>query len=194
VTTNIVATNVPFTSIQMSLFLRNPEEFLFTDNVPLGTTELGEAPAGQYRAVFTVPAGYVIAPSQIEFDAICGTPVLLTAHITVADTTPPVIASVTPDNDSLFPPNRKMVQVAVAVSVTDTIDPAPMCSITGVSSNEPIGDTTPDWQFSANSLLVDLRAERDSARTYTITVTCTDASGNSSSRSAAVHVPRNKNK
>ena len=141
-----------------------------------------------------MPAGYLITPSQIEFDAICGTPVTLSAQITVADSTPPVIASVTPDTASLSPPNHKMVPVAMAVAVTDAIDSAPMCSITGVSSNEAVGETTPDWQFSANSLLVDLRAERDSARTYTITVTCTDASGNSSSRSAAVHVPRNKNK
>ena len=194
VTTNIVAGSVSFTTIQMTLFLRTTGEELFTEDVPLGTTVLGEAPPGQYRAVFTVPAGYVITPAEIEFDAICGTPVLLTAHITVADTTPPVIASVTPDANSLWPPNRKMVPVALAVSVTDAIDPAPSCSITGVSSNEAVGETAPDWQFSANSLTTELRAERDSNRTYTITVTCTDGSGNSSSRSAEVRVAQNLRK
>jgi hypothetical protein len=192
VTTNIVASNVPFTSIQMSLFQRNPDEFLFTDNLPLGTTEIGEAPEGQYRAVFTVPAGYVISPPQIEFDAICGTPVLLTAHITAVDTTAPVITSVTPSVSSLWPANRKMVAVAIAVVASDAVDPTPACSITSVSSNEAVGETTPDWEFSPGSLQTALRAERDVNRIYTIIVSCSDDAGNSATATTMVVVPHDR--
>ena len=70
-----------------------------------------------------------------------------------------------------------------------------------VSSNEPVngtgdGDTAPDWVITGN-LTVDLRAERSgtgSGRVYTITVRCTDASGNSSTKTVTVTVPHDRRK
>lgn len=125
-----------------------------------------------------------------------------TALLFGGDTTPPSIVSVTPSTDSLWPPDHKMVSVSIAVTATDAGDPMPACSITGVTSNEPVnglgdGDTAPDWQFNPNSLVVNLRAERGgrgSGRIYTITVTCADKSGNVSSKATTVTVPHDQGK
>jgi hypothetical protein len=54
------------------------------------------------------------------------------------------------------------------------------------------GDVSPDWEING-ALSVWLRAERSpkgSGRIDTITVLCTDAAGNTSSRTASVTVPR----
>jgi hypothetical protein len=117
----------------------------------------------------------------------------------VPDTAPPDIASLTATPGLLWPPDHKMVPVAVAVSMSDNLDPAPVCRIVAVSSSEPVigtgdGVTAPDWQISG-PLTVNLRAERSgtgSGRTYTITVQCTDASGNSSTKSVTVTVPHDR--
>ncbi len=114
--------------------------------------------------------------------------------ITVVDTTPPTISSVSATPNELFPPDRTMRLVTVAVSATDICDAAPASQIVSVASNEPVtgpGDVTlPDWQI-AGSLTVNLRAEFASGvqgRTYTITVRCMDASRNSATRSVTVRV------
>jgi len=192
VSTNFIAGAVPFDTVHMKVFDRATGDLVFEADVPLGVMDLGSAPAGLYRVEFTVPAGYLITPAQIEFDGICGQPIVLTAYITVADTTPPIIASVVPSSNSLWPPSHQMVPISVAVAVTDAVDPAPACSIASVTSNEPVGATSPDWSFSANSLLVSLRAERDSARVYSIRVACTDHSGNTATGVTTVRVDHDK--
>jgi hypothetical protein len=119
--------------------------------------------------------------------------------ITVQDTTPLSIGTVTASPSVLWPPNHKMVSVSVAASVADSCGAAPGCRIISVTSNEPVsglgsGNTTPDWQITGN-ITVDLRAERSgrgSGRVYTITVQCTDASGNSAIKTVTVTVPRKK--
>ncbi len=121
------------------------------------------------------------------------------ATVTVRDTTPPVISSISARANVLWPPNHKMAPVRVAVSASDTCDAAPVCRITAVSSNEPedgVGDgnTAPDWQITGD-LALDIRAERSTAgngRIYTIAVTCTDASSNSSRQNVMVTVPKNQ--
>jgi hypothetical protein len=122
-----------------------------------------------------------------------------TVTITVVDTTPPTIHSVTATPGSLWPPNHKMVGVSLTVSVTDVCHGSASCQIVSVSSNEPEnglgdGDTAPDWTITGD-LTVNLRAERSgngSGRVYTITVQCTDASGNSATKSVNVTVPHSK--
>ena len=89
--------------------------------------------------------------------------------------------------------------VAVTVDVSDICDASPTCKIVSVTSNEPVDDkgdgkTAPDWQI-VGDLAVTLRAERAgtlSGRVYTITVRCTDDSGNSSERAVAVSVPHDQ--
>jgi hypothetical protein len=88
-----------------------------------------------------------------------------------------------------------MVPVSVAVSVADVCDTTPSCQIKSVASNEPIngtgdGNTDPDWVITG-PLTLQLRAERagnGTGRTYTITVECTDGSGNSSTKDVTIVV------
>jgi hypothetical protein len=118
--------------------------------------------------------------------------------VTVEDTTPPTINSVSATPNVLQPPNRQMIPVVVSVDADDICDPAPFSRIVSVTSNEPVADgrrygkTTPDWVITGN-LTVLLRAEhygtRPRGRVYTIYVECTDASGNTAPGSVEVEVP-----
>jgi nitrous oxidase accessory protein NosD len=120
-----------------------------------------------------------------------------TLVITVVDTTSPTIASIEATPNVLLQANHQMVPVTVVVAVNDNCD-SPVCQVISVTSDEPIdglgdGDTTPDWEITGN-LTVDLRAERSAhgtGRLYTITVQCSDSSGNLSTRTVTVNVPRN---
>jgi hypothetical protein len=121
-----------------------------------------------------------------------------TAHgsftVTVQDTTPPTIVSITASPNSLWPPNHKMVDISVSVIATDAVDPAPTAHIVSVTSNEADngngdGNTTTDFIITG-PLTLQLRAERDGStnRVYTITVAVTDASGNTSTGTVTVTV------
>jgi hypothetical protein len=89
-----------------------------------------------------------------------------------------------------------MVPITVNYTATDN---CPVNCVLTVTSNEPIdglgdGDTAPDWEvIDAHHLL--LRSERSgkgSGRVYTITVTCSDESGNQVVRTVTVTVPFSK--
>lgn len=115
-------------------------------------------------------------------------------HVTVLDTTPPVISLVEPSITNIWPPNHQMVPVTITVVATDNVDPNPVSTIISVTSNHPNdisgdGSTSPDWVITG-PLTVNLRAERvtNNDRTYTITVKSTDASGNSSTATTVVTV------
>jgi len=121
--------------------------------------------------------------------------------VTIKDTTPPTINSVTASPSSLWPPDHRMVPVTVTVSVSDVCDPKPTCQIVGpVTSNEPDnglgdGDTAGDWQITG-PLAAEVRSERSgtgTGRVYTLTVRCSDASGNTSlPKSVVVNVPKSQ--
>jgi hypothetical protein len=81
------------------------------------------------------------------------------------------------------------VPVTLSVLATDNCTANPACKLTSVTSNEPIASG--DTQITGN-LTASLRAERlgsGSGRTYTLTVQCTDASGNNSLGTGTVTVP-----
>jgi Tol biopolymer transport system component len=104
----------------------------------------------------------------------------------------PTITHVNATPDVLWPADNKMVPVAITLGVTDNSDPAPVCQITGVVSNEPDGET--DWEV-IGPLALDLRAQRfgrGTGRVYTITVTCTNTSELSSSATVNVSVPHDQ--
>lgn len=85
-----------------------------------------------------------------------------------------------------------MVPVSLAVDVTDNSDPAPVCLITDVTSNEAAEVAA--WQIT-DLLTLDLRAQRfgmGAGRIYTITVTCTNSSQLSSSANVTVTVPHDQ--
>jgi hypothetical protein len=123
-----------------------------------------------------------------------------TIDIIVEDTTPPYFTALA-NPDTLWPPNHRMVPISISVEGSDNCDPEPVCEIVSVSSDEPAdgpgdGHTLQDWEITGN-LTVNLRAERSGlgdGRLYTITVECTDASGNSSEKNAVVTVPHDSGK
>lgn len=114
------------------------------------------------------------------------------------DETPPTITGVSANPSVLWPPNHRLVDVIVDYNVTDNCPSPPDCTLS-VTSNEPVlghgsGHTSPDW-IVVDDHHVLLRAEREgggNGRIYTITITCTDSGGNSSTEEVEVTVPHDR--
>ena len=117
--------------------------------------------------------------------------------VTVQDTTPPTIVSITASPNTIWPPNHQMVDVTITVIATDLVDPAPTSHIVSVSSNEADngngdGNTTQDFVITG-ALTLQVRSERDggnngSPRIYTITIATSDFSGNTTQGTVTVSV------
>lgn len=117
--------------------------------------------------------------------------------VTVNDVQGPFISPPSASPAILWPPNHNMTNVTIAYTTADncTLPSSITCALS-VASNEPIdgtddGNTAPDWQV-IDAHHVNLRAERSgigTGRVYTVTVTCNDAAGVSSSRTVTVSVP-----
>ena len=104
----------------------------------------------------------------------------------------PTITSLVATPDTLWAANSKFVEVSLTVGVTDNSDPAPVCAITSVTSNEQTLE--PAWLVTG-PLTLNLRAQRFGrglGRIYSITVTCTNTSALSSSAVATVSVPHDQ--
>jgi subtilisin-like proprotein convertase family protein len=121
-------------------------------------------------------------------------------NVTVNDAQAPTVIGGSVSKSSLWPVDHKMVDVLVSYEVGDNCSASsPISRSLSVTSNEPIngtgdGNTGPDWQVVGPNL-VRLRAERaggGNGRIYTITITATDAHGNSSSKNVTVSVPHNR--
>jgi hypothetical protein len=91
-----------------------------------------------------------------------------------------------------------MFAVGVTVAATDDSGETPSCQIVNVVSNEPddgVGDgDTPNDIVVTGPLSVMLRGERSGAgtgRVYSIEVSCVDGSGNATTATATVVVPKN---
>lgn len=123
-----------------------------------------------------------------------------TTSITVKDTQPPSLR-LSLSQTELKPSNHKLVRINATVSAADSCGgAAPKIVLTSISSNQPDngtgdGDTAVDIQeaaFGTFDLSFLLRAERAGndprGRTYTVTYTATDASGNRTEAIATVHV------
>jgi len=154
------------------------------DPITLAQSPAGPYPLGSTSVTLTVTDNHG-ASSQC------------TGTVTVVDNTPPTISGASANPSTLWPPNHKMVDVTVGYNATDNCGPV-TCSLT-VSSNEPVngtgdGDAAPDWEV-VDAHHVRLRAERagaGSGRVYTITISCIDGAGNSSSQQVSVTVPKNQ--
>ena len=176
-------------------------------NVPAapGTCSAAVAFAPAATDTCSAPASIVSTPSSGSIFAVGTTTVQSTATdgalnsascafpVTVVDQEAPVVTNLSATPSVLGPPNHRMVDVAVGFDQSDNCGGA--CTLT-VSSNEPAngtgdGDTAPDW-IVIDSHHVQLRAERSgrgSGRTYTLTLTCTDAAGNATVKTTKVFVP-----
>jgi len=131
-----------------------------------------------------------------------------TVDVTVIDQTlPEITLSVSPN--TLWPPNHKMVPIAVLITATDSCDPNPILQLKSITMNEgeetntydPAWDNTLGDGRTLDDIQVDesgnisLRAERSGTgmgRIYIITYSVTDASGNTATASATVTVPHNQ--
>jgi hypothetical protein len=120
--------------------------------------------------------------------------------VTVVDTMAPVIASVVGSRDSIWPPNGKMVPVTLSVQASDVCDPNLDCRVVAVTSsetdqkNKKSANGSVDYEITG-ALSVRLRSERlgpGAGRVYTLTVRCTDASGNFTDKSVQVIVPHDQ--
>jgi uncharacterized lipoprotein YddW (UPF0748 family) len=112
-------------------------------------------------------------------------------ELATEDHTAPVITGANTNPSVLQVPNHKMREVKVNYAVTDHC--GPVSSTLSITSNEDQGDES-DWEVIDNHR-IRLRAERNgtgSGRIYTITITSTDASGNSASQNLEVTVPHDQ--
>jgi hypothetical protein len=125
--------------------------------------------------------------------------------VTVNDITPPVI-NLNGNTTTLWPPNHQYATVNVTdlvASASDLCDPSVNINsvvIASVSSDEPnnsVGDgsTTNDIVIAGDCKSVQLVAERinsGNGRVYTITFKVTDSSGNTTTVTAKVTVPKSQ--
>ncbi len=175
---------------------------IVSDNCP-GVQNLGCAPAsGSTFALGTTPFTCDAKDSSGNTNS-------CSSNVVVRDTTPPTISSVAANPSTLWPPNHELVPVVITATATDICDTSPTCKIVSVTSNEPVlgpgsGQTSPDWvltdpgpKVSPASLGVQLRAERaggGNGRVYTVNVSCSDASSNTSVGQTTVTVPHDQGK
>jgi len=112
------------------------------------------------------------------------------------DNEAPVITGESPSPSELWPPDHKMEDIMVNYIATDNCEAD--CRLTAVS-NEPDdglgdGDTSHDIEIiDAHHLR--LRSERSglgSGRIYTITITCVDNTGNTTTKTVRVTVPKSQ--
>jgi M6 family metalloprotease-like protein len=179
------------------------------DGDPLTYAWSTTCPGGSFDDATSSQPTLDVNTSSLVSDIMCGVSLTVTdtamsadsdtAAVTITDTAEPTISNLTASPDRLWPPNHKMVAVSVTATASDTCDAAPVCQVIDVTSNEPVnalgdGDTVPDWEITGN-LAVKLRAERagiGSDRVYTLTVECSDASGNNTTGTTTVTVPHNR--
>ena len=115
----------------------------------------------------------------------------------VVDSTAPKIKSILAD-PAVISGDGKMVGFKVRVRAKDNCDRTPESRIVSITSSEPVtGDADNTDCLITGKLRGRVRAERGTAtaRIYTITVACTDASGNYSESSTTITVvKKHKNK
>jgi hypothetical protein len=116
--------------------------------------------------------------------------------VTVTDNEAPVITRESTSPSVLWPPNHKMVEIMVNYDSTDNCEEN--CRLTVVSNERDNGlgdgDTPNDIEI-LDAHRVRLRSERSglgSGRVYTITITCTDNTGNSTTKTVRVTVPKSQ--
>jgi len=146
-------------------------------------------PSGSFFPVGTNIVTSVAKDTNGQVEATC------TFQVVVRDCEPPVVHSVGATPDVLWPPNHRMQPITLRVSASDNCGStrARILSVTSSESAEvdDRGQTAPDWEITGD-LTLNLRAERSgngTGRVYTVTVQCTDDSGNSSTAQTHVTVP-----
>jgi hypothetical protein len=145
------------------------------------------------RLTATLPLGSHTV--SLKVTDLLGLTAMTTTVVTVVDTTTPSLV-LTLSPTVLWPPNRKMVPVEANWLVRDACDPSPRVSLTSATSSEPGDDAirqeAPRGTAPAPVLLRADRSGNGPGRTYTLTWTATDASGNNASATGLVTVPHHR--
>jgi hypothetical protein len=126
------------------------------------------------------PDGTVITSLEIPF--------------TKMDTLPPTL-TVTLTPAILSPANERLIPITATISVKDNYDPAPEIKLESISANEMLeAEDIREAAIGTDDRNFRLRAERKGVgrfgRIYSVTYSATDASGNKSTATASVTVPR----
>lgn len=190
---------------------------ILTDTAPDGTVQtfdLGVIPIGtekNHASSFTVPADacpgdFTSATASLAFKDFVGKGLSASDSVAlqILDVAPPTISlSVSPS--VIWPaPDHKMVTITATIAVQDNCDTNPQVTLVSVTSNEPqagyigTGDKSPDIQgasIGTDDRSFSVRAERatfnkSTGRVYTIVYRVTDVSGNMSTATATVTVPK----
>ncbi len=106
--------------------------------------------------------------------------------LTITDNEPPVLSEITLTSHKLSPGKNKLKKVGIYYNVSDNA--GEVNTVVTVKSNHA---NPGDWEI-VNNHLVRLRTTTlpdGGSRVYTITVSCSDASGNITRRSTTVTVP-----
>jgi hypothetical protein len=158
----------------------------------------------------TIPAGdprFTLGSNQVQLVVNDGVNPTVTVAVTVMiqDTTLPTLAP-TSSLNMLWPPNHQLIPVTIWANSEDNGGGFITLSAS-VQSSEPLdaagdGSTEEDYVVTppdnaAGTVLVQLRAERSGTgdgRVYTVTITATDTSGNSSEAKVNIRVPHDKRK
>ena len=158
-----------------------------TDQIPAAKpTSAGQA---TYTAIY--PDGPTTVTVVVNDGA--SDPITQSTTVTIVDTTPPTLTSLGASPNIFSPPNHKMVPVTISAAATDICDPNPKTKIISVSSNEAGNG---QYQITGD-LTLNLQSERNgggNGRVYTIVVQATDASGNATTKSVTVTVPKGNSK
>ena len=195
----------PKTNIMMSGLENNlnppPKVFSGAEDIRPGSlssiAELYISPAYQspgyltsYGEVFLLdnntknPDGKIVTSVEIPFTKVDITPPTLTVTLTPA---------------TLWPPNNKQVPVTATITVKDDYDPEPEIKLESITSSEVLAaDDIQGAQYGTDDRSFSLASKRagtnPAGRTYTVTYSATDASGNKSTASATVTVPHDQGK
>jgi hypothetical protein len=128
---------------------------------------------------------------------ICGNVTSLSPFTVVQqlDITAPNL-TVTLSPNSIWPANKKMVNISASIQVSDGSDPTPQVRLVSITCNETLGSG--DIQgatFNTDDRAFQLRATRAGngpGRIYTVTYRATDATGNTVLKTAQVIVPHDQ--
>jgi hypothetical protein len=112
--------------------------------------------------------------------------------IHVFDLDPPTIVSLSASPSSIWPPNKKMVNVTVTANVVDNVDATPLVRIYSITCNESIA---PADAVITGLLTAKLKADRQgngNGRIYTLHIEAIDDAGNRSIGTVLVTVPHDQ--
>jgi|KBSMisStandDraft_5_1062788.scaffolds.fasta_scaffold24597_2 hypothetical protein len=169
----------------------------------------GDGTLGPVNSVAAMTSTYSLAVADFNRD---GKPDVVIVYLPIAhafsiflnttsppDITPPVV-TVSADPSILWPPNGRIVSVALTGTITDTgsgVDPRS----TNFEIKDEYGLVQPSGSFDVNAdgsyrVVVPLAASREGSdsdgRTYNVTVSAKDKAGNLGSGAAVIRVPHDR--